>query len=317
MIQGILFTFIISFLGLMIAKLPLMSYLGSMVIAILLAIFYRQIFGYPEKWRTGIQFSSKKILRFAIILFGLKLNIQIILHQGLSLLAKGAITIVLAIVITTLIAKLIKADLNLSFLLGVGTGVCGAAAIAAVSPIIKAKEEDTAIGVGIIALMGTIFTVVYTIIYPILHLTAKQYGVWCGISLHEIAHVVAATSPAGQDALAIGLLSKLGRVFLLIPLSFIIVIWLKISKKHESSSKIEFPWFLIGFIIMAVVGTYIHIPTNVSNLISTDTSFLLTSAMVGLGLNVDFKILFQKSPKPLISMLIASIAISIVSFFLV
>lgn len=126
-----------------------------------------------------------------------------------------------------LLAKLFKANSSLSLLLGIGTGVCGAAAIAAVSPILKAKDEDTAIGAGIIALVGTIFAITYTILRPFLPLTDLQYGVWSGVGLHEIAHVALAGAPAGPDALAIALLAKLGRVFLLVPLSFILMYWMK------------------------------------------------------------------------------------------
>ncbi|TGU71773.1 putative sulfate exporter family transporter, partial [Mesorhizobium sp. M00.F.Ca.ET.186.01.1.1] len=142
-------------------------------------------------------------------------------------------------------------------MLGVGTGVCGAAAIAAVSPIIQAKEEDTAIGVGIIALVGTIFAILYTVLRPFLPLSALDYGMWSGISLHEIAHVALAAAPAGQDGLAIGLLAKLGRVLLLVPLCFLLMFWMKRSGKLQGEAKVEFPWFLIGFLVMSLFGSYV------------------------------------------------------------
>ena len=218
---------------------------------------YRQVAGYPEALRPGIAFSAKRLLRFAIILYGLKLNIDIVLHQGLFLLLRDAGTIVFAIVAMVLLARLFKADASLSLLLGVGTGVCGAAAIAAVSPILRADEEDTAIGAGIIALMGTVFAIAYTLIRPLLPLTNMQYGVWSGVSIHEIAQVALAAAPAGHDALAIALLAKLGRVFLLVPLSFIFVFIMKARGAHDPKAKIEFPWFLIGFIAMSLVGSYV------------------------------------------------------------
>src|SRR5690606_21607524 len=126
--------------------------------------------------RSGIQFSSKQLLRFAIILYGLKLNISVILDQGLGLLVWDAVVIVFAISAMVWLGKWVKADRSITFLLGVGTGVCGAAAIAVVSSIMKSKEEDTAMSVGIIALMGTIFSVTYTILRPILPLSPVEYG---------------------------------------------------------------------------------------------------------------------------------------------
>lgn len=319
---GIGFTFIIALMGFGLSKVPGLNYVGQLACAIIIAVVYRQIWGYPEKWRVGIQYSAKKLLRLAIILFGLKLNIDIVFHQGLGLLVRDVGTIVFSILLTVLLAKWFKADASLSLLLGIGTGVCGAAAIAAVSPILKTKDEDTAIGAGIIALVGTIFAIAYTIIRLFIPLTDLQYGVWSGVSLHEIAHVALAGTPAGPDALAIALLAKLGRVFLLVPLSFILMYWVKRKGKVKSGSgaKIEFPWFLIGFIIMSLFGSYVlghmfTIPVHVMDGVSFITSFILTMAMIGLGLNVSLKDLRTKALRPLLAMTITSVLLSVITFF--
>lgn len=316
---GIAFTCVIALMGYGLAKVPGFDHVGPLASAIIIAIVYRQILGYPEAIRPGIQFSAKKLLRLAIILYGLKLNIDIIIHQGLGLLVLDVGSIVISIFFTVLIARWLKADSSLSLLLGIGTGVCGAAAIAAVSPILKTKDEDTAIGVGIIALIGTLFSIAYTILRPYIDLTSIQYGIWSGISLHELAHVALAAAPAGQDALAIGLLAKLGRVFLLVPLSFILMYWVKRKKKEQSATKIEFPWFLIGFVAMSFFGSYVlgkhlFVPENVMNVVANLTTFVLTMAMVGLGLNVSLKDLRTKALRPLIAMLITSIVLSFLTF---
>ncbi|MFF2878338.1 YeiH family protein [Gottfriedia sp. NPDC057991] len=322
MIYGLAFTFIIAVLGFLMAKLPGFDHVGPLACAILLALVYRQFFGYPEKLRAGIQFSSKRLLRFAIILYGLKLNIIVIFNDGLPLLLKGAGTIIFSIVVLLLIAKWLKADFNLSLLLSIGTGICGAAAIAAVSPIIKSKDEDTAMAVGIIALVGTIFSIIYTLIYPLLPISPTEYGAWAGISLHEIAHVALAAAPAGQDALAHALLAKLSRVFLLIPVCFILLFWMKKKGKLDGEAKLEFPWFLIGFVIMSFVGSYVlgkEVPVskNFMSDIAAFTSFILTMSMTGLGLNINLKELRTKSLRPLIAIIITSILLSFVTFILV
>ncbi|WP_235846577.1 YeiH family protein [Neobacillus drentensis] len=317
---GIFFTFIIAILGFGLAKVPGINHVGPLASAIIIAVIYRQIFGYPEKIRSGIQFSAKKLLRYAIILYGLKLNIDVVFHQGMGLLVRDIGTIIFSIFLTIWLAQKIKADFSLSLLLGIGTGVCGAAAIAAVSPILKVKEEDTAIGAGIIALVGTLFSMGYILLKPFLHLTKNHYGIWTGISLHEIAHVALAAAPAGQEALAIALLAKLGRVFLLVPLSFILMYWMKRTGRIQSDMKIEFPWFLIGFLIMSLIGSYvlgklINVPPTILNDTSNLTTLLLTMAMVGLGLNVNLQELCSKALRPFIAMLITSILLSIITFF--
>lgn len=320
--MGIIFTFIVAVAGYLLAALPGLHLLGPLACAIILAIIYRQIAGYPEKIRSGVQFSSQKLLRFAIILFGLKLNIDTVLHQGLGLLTRDILTILFSIGLTLLIAKWLKADMQLALLLGIGTGVCGAAAIAAVSPILKAKEEDSAIGAGIIALVGTIFAVGYTVLLQFLPISATQYGIWSGVSLHEIAHVALAAEPAGKDALAIALLAKLGRVLLLVPLSFILVYWMKRREKQSggTQTKVSFPWFLLGFIAMSlfgsyVLGNYIHLSNQLLAFISFLTSFLLTMAMTGLGLNVHLKGLKEKALRPLLAMGITSILLAVATYF--
>jgi uncharacterized integral membrane protein (TIGR00698 family) len=329
-LAGILFTLIISALGFGLSKLPVLHPVGQLGCAILLAITYRQIWGYPEKLRTGIQFSSKKLLRLAIILYGLKLNMDVIFHQGLGLLAIDAGVIVFAIGLTMLLARWLKAESSLSLLLAAGTGICGAAAIAAVSPIIKAKDEDTAIGVGIIALVGTLFAIGYTIVRPFIPLSAEQYGVWSGISLHEIAHVALAAAPGGPDALAMGLLAKLGRVFLLIPVCLLLMWWMQRKagarmaegadgEAESAGGRIEFPWFLLGFIAMSVfgsyvLGTYIPAPETLMGGISNVTTFILAMAMTGLGLNVSLHDVRTKALRPLLAMSITSVLLTGIAY---
>lgn len=323
-IGGVAFTFLIAFFGYTIALLPGFNRIGQMATAILIAILYRQIFGYPELLRAGITFSSKILLRLAIVLYGLKLNIAIIIGEGMSLILAGTGVILFAILGTWWLAKLFKADANISLLAGVGTGVCGAAAIAAVAPVVKSKEKDTALGVAMIALTGTVISIIYTLLRPVLPLTDLQYGIWSGLTLHELAHVALAAAPAGEDATAMALLAKLGRVFLLVPLSFILLALMNRNKQSGGAkrTKIDFPWFLLGFIAMSLFGTYIlghYIPVNaeIMNGVSTGTTWLLTAAMVGLGLNVSLKDIRTRALRPFIAMLIISVLLSVIGFFVV
>ncbi|GGB42192.1 membrane protein [Lentibacillus populi] len=321
---GVAFTFFIALLGYLLALVPGFDHVGQLACAIIIAVVFQQIFGYPEVIRSGIAFSSKRLLRAAIILYGLKLNIDTVLHDGLGLLVRDAGVIIFAIFATIWIAKVLKADKMISLLLGIGTGVCGAAAIAAVAPIVKSRDEDTAIGVGIIALMGTIFAIGYTILRPFLPLDAIDYGIWSGSSLHEVAHVALAAEPAGEQATAIALLAKLGRVFLLVPLCFIFIYIMKRKNKdsEQPDAKIEFPWFLVGFIILSVLGSYVFghsIPVSdgVMNAVFNITTWLLTAAMVGLGLNVSLRDLRTKALKPLIAMTITSVCLTVIVYFIV
>ena len=141
--------------------------------------------------------------------------------------------------------------------------------------------------------------------------------------MHEIAQVVLAAAAGGEDGLAMGLLAKLGRVFLLIPLCFIFMFWMNRKNVGEgTSAKIDFPWFLVGFIAMSLLGSYVlghSVPVSegMLNGISTGTTWIITAAMVGLGLNVSLSDVRSKALKPLIAMAITSLVLSIITFFVV
>lgn len=150
-------------------------------------------------------------------------------------------------------------------------------------------------------------TLLYTFFQPYLSLSLTLYAIWGGISLHEIAHVAAAAAPAGSDALAMALLAKLGRVFLLIPLSFILSFWMRRQGSSGERQAASFPWFLLGFIASSIIGTYLPIPQSVLDDISKLASFLLAAGMVSLGLNVLLSSLRNRALRPLLAMLVASI----------
>lgn len=320
MILGICFTFIIALGGFALSEVPVLNKIGPLACAIILAILYRQFFGYPEIFRSGIDFTAKYVLRFAIILYGLKLNISIIFQDGPGLILNSIFAIIFAIFLMILLGKLLKANKNMCLLVGIGTGVCGAAAIAATAPIIKANEEDTAISIAMIALIGTLFSIGYTLILPIIPISNKLFGIWSGLSLHELAHVALAAEPAGENALAFGLLAKLSRVFLLVPVCGVLIAWMYMKNSSTTTnSKIAFPYFLLGFIGMSLLDSYVFghsiiVSESIMNSISSLTTFLLAAAMVGLGLNVSLYAIRTKAIKPLIAMLITSVTLSFVMY---
>ncbi|NIK71171.1 putative sulfate exporter family transporter [Paenibacillus sp. BK720] len=323
---GLLLTAAIATAAYELARLPGLDRIGQMALALTGTIITRQFIGYPERLREGIQFASKHLLRLAIVLCGLRLNISLLLHQGPALLLQGAVTIILAVGMTLGIARLLKADAPLSLLLGVGTGICGAAAIAAVSPIVKARDEDTAVSAGLIALIGTAAAIGYNVLQPLLPLTAGQYGIWSGLTLHEIAHVPLAAAAAGQDAVNAGLLAKLSRVLLLVPVSFILMLIMKRRNKGNNDpgtgTAIAFPWFLLGFAAMSLFGsltpgTPLELPAHAADQLLKAPSFLLAMAMVGLGLNVDLRALKDKALRPLAAMAAATVLLSAATYLLV
>ncbi|MFF2481167.1 YeiH family protein [Paenibacillus sp. NPDC058071] len=333
LLAGSGFTAAIAGASLVLAQLPVLHRAGPLTLSIIIAIIIRQLFGYPAMLRRGLQFSSKSLLRLAIILFGLKLNFNAIFDKGWGLLLQAAGVILLSVGGTLWLAKRLKADLPLSLLLGIGTGICGAAAIAAVSPILKSRGEDTALGAGLIALAGTVFSLGYTLLQPIVPITPEQYGLWSGISLHEIAHAALAAGAGGPDALAAGLLAKLARVLLLVPVCFILLAVIQRKERIRSQSagtdphskphgKLPLPWFLLGFAAMSAYGTFTSgtsfaLAAAAVEHASQATAFLLAMAMAGLGMQVDLSAVRTRALKPFAILILVSTLLSAVSLLAV
>lgn len=316
-ITGIAITFAAALFSMIVTNLPLLNNIGALAAAIFTAVIYRQFFGYPEAFKSGLEFSAKRLLKLAVILYGLKLNISIVFKDGPQLILISAGVIIFSIGLMILINSLIKGDKNIAVLLGFGTGICGAAAIASTSSIIKSKEQDAAISIGIISLVGTVFALIYSFIYNAFDMSVQSYAVWTGLSLHEVANVALAGFQAGDDGLSLAILAKLSRVLLLIPVCFLLIIFMK---KYQSSGEgrnaVAVPYFLFGFIIMSLINTLFTIPENVLYYIDQLTSLLLTMAMAALGLKVSFKDIKERAARPLLAVLITSVVLSTVTFFI-
>ena len=321
---GIGITLIIALVARYLAMLPFLSIMGQLVLAILLGMLYRAFFPIPENAAGGISFSSKKLLRFGIILLGVRLNLADVIEAGPKVLAIAIINIIFAIVVIYLLTKWFKVDQKLGILTACGTAICGAAAVVAISPQLKASDEDTAISAATVAILGTIFTLLYTLLYPVLGLTASGYGIFSGATLHEIAHVIAAADPGGQSAVDLAVIVKLSRVAMLVPIAIFIGMWSARKERIEhgnntkmSIREIPIPWFIVGFLVMSGVNTLNIIPPAMVSSIITISYLLIGMAMAGLGLGVQFSTFRKKGLPSFIAGGIGSILLSMLGFALV
>ncbi|MCY9660764.1 YeiH family protein [Paenibacillus chondroitinus] len=323
-VQGISITFVLAVVAKYLGSLPFLSIMGQLVIAILLGMLYRGVIGVPQQAIKGISFSSKRLLRYGIILLGMRLNLVDIVHAGTKVLAIAVINIVFTICVVYGIAKLFKVENRLGILTACGTAICGAAAVVAISPQIKANDNETAIGAATVAILGTIFTLLYTILYPILGLTAKGYGIFSGATLHEIAHVIAAAAPGGKDAVDLAVIVKLTRVALLVPVAIVLGVWTNRTERKKNTvvqkanwRSIPIPWFILGFLVMSGINTLGIVPTGFTNQIILLAYFLIAMAMAGLGLNVDLATFRRLGMKSFAAGFIGSVLLSILGYLLI
>lgn len=319
-LKGILLTLLIALVAKYIATFPFFSILGQLVIAIIVGMAWRAAFKVQDTWQVGIAFSSKKLLRLGIILLGMRLNLADIYHAGASVFLIAVINLLFALMVVYGLTKMLKVDQKLGILTACGTAICGAAAVVAIAPQIKANQKETAVGAAIVALLGTIFTLIYTVLYSILDLTPTEYGIFAGGTLHEIAHVIAAASAGGNEAIDIAVIVKLTRVALLVPVAIIIGIFYRRMDKSEEKKGFTLsiiPWFILGFLAMSAINSLGIIPANVAQTFVNIAYILIAMAMAGLGLNVEIKTFKELGVKAFIAGLIGSVCLTILGYILV
>ncbi|NQD67410.1 YeiH family putative sulfate export transporter [Bacillus haikouensis] len=320
-VKGVLLTAVLALVAGVMAGYPFFSVMGVMIISILLGMSWKGLMDVPHDAAPGITFSSKFLLRAGIILMGLRLNIEQIISAGFSIVLIDVIVIIFTLVFMLYLGKLLSIDRHLSALIAVGTAVCGAAAIVAVAPLISAKKELTAISVAFIAIMGTIVTIFYTFLYPVLGFTPHEYGILTGATLHELAHVIAAAAPGGDVSSDTAILVKLGRVALLIPVAIILGLFFSKRDKNAPRPKRSFkdlpvPWFIFGFLLMCLVNTVGFLPSAFTQMLIALSIFLLSMAMAGLGLSVNFAEFRKLNYKVLITGTAGSFALILLGWLL-
>ncbi|TVX95332.1 YeiH family protein [Cohnella terricola] len=291
---GIGLTLLIALASKYLSELPIISVMGQLVIAILIGILWRAGHGVSSQIAVGTNFASKKLLRFGIILLGMRLDWTDIAQAGPKVFLIAVIVIAFTLSAVYGFARLFKVEKRLGILTACGTAICGAAAVVAIAPQIKANDEETAIGAATVAILGTIFTLIYTILYPVLGLSPHSFGIFSGATLHEIAHVIAAAAPVGSEAVDMAVVIKLTRVALLVPVAIVIGVWANRSERRSREDRsgsswksVPIPWFILGFLIVSGIHSSGVVSDAVAGDVVVLAYMLLAMAMAGLGLNVD------------------------------
>ncbi len=301
-INGVLFVAIFAAAATMISDIEFIRSLGisPLVIGIVIGIFYANTLHNktPKEWSSGITFSGKKILRFAIVFYGFRITFQQIAEVGVEGFMVSLIMLSTTFVLGTWAGqKLFKMDRDTSMLSAAGASVCGAAAVLATEPVLKAEEHKTAIAVSMVVLFGTIAMFLYPALYNmgVFDMSAKEFGIYVGGTIHEVAQVVAvpASVPNASAEMAnSAVIVKMTRVIMIAPMLIILGIYLSFSAKKSGSEaggvKLVIPWFAVYFIGMAGFNSMGIVPQNIVDVINQIDTFLLTMAMTALGMGTVF-----------------------------
>jgi len=195
--------------------------------------------------------------------------------------------------------KVFKLDRQTAILIGAGSSICGAAAILATEPVIRAPAHKVTIAVATVVVFGTISMLIYPLLYPYLGLTEHAYGIFAGSTIHEVAQVVVAGHSISDAAAGTAVIEKMLRVMLLAP--FLLVLSFVVQGKKEGHKQsITIPWFAFLFIAVSGINSLNIIPTALTNLFIQLDTILLTMAMAALGLRTHLGAIRQAGVKPLL-----------------
>jgi uncharacterized integral membrane protein (TIGR00698 family) len=181
-----------------------------------------------------------------------------------------------------------------SYLITVGTAICGGSAIAAVAPITNAGDEDIAVSLGTVFVLNSIALFIFPAIGGALHLSQSQFGLWAALAIHDTSSVVGATAKYGAEALAIGTTVKLARALWIVPVALVTAYFVK------SKTRIQLPWFILLFCFAAVANTYLPIFGPEYGILSKLGRIGLTITLFLIGTGISRATIKQVGTRPLL-----------------
>ncbi|KAF5079128.1 hypothetical protein DSECCO2_133120 [anaerobic digester metagenome] len=289
--------------------------IGSPVLGILFGMILA-FWNRPAHFNEGIQFTSKKILQYAIILLGFEMNLFNIFSVGKQTLLLMVFTLSAAFLTAYFAGKLLKLDGNTKTLIGVGSAICGGSAIAATAPVINAKDEEIARSISTIFLFNVIAAFLFPALGHLFGMSDHTFGLWAGTAVNDTSSVVAAGYAFSDTAGNLSVIVKLTRTLAIVPITLILAVIT--SKKNAgenanySIAKI-FPWFVLGFLGASVLNTFLPIPSDATHFLSQAGKFMIVMAMAAIGLNTNIIKLVKNGARPIFLGFLCWLSVSVVS----
>lgn len=279
---------------------------------------------WPSFAAAGTSLASKKLMRIGVALLGAQVSVISLKAIGL----KGVLTVLLVVTLTIFgilaLSKLFKMSGELGLLIGVGFGVCGATAVAAIRPQTRATEEETSYAIALISLCGTLSIFTLPIIGQLIGLNDQTFGAWAGAAVHDVGQVIATASVWSDEAVQSAVVIKLARVCMLAPIVLILSLrhrryLTSLATQNQkdgvsvsaSTNKVPLvPFFVIGFIAVAIIQNTFDIPEGIHSAIVLLSKVLLGAGLVALGSSVRWKSIRAIGPRPMVMGLIAWVIVA-------
>lgn len=217
--------------------------------ALILGIIYGFSFVHP--YHIESRNLSTLLLKLAVVGLGFGMNLRQVVHAGKAGFFYTAISISSVMLLGWLLGRLFRVSKKASYLITVGTAICGGSAIAAIAPITNPNDEEMAMSLGTVFVLNSVALLLFPPIGTALHLTQSQFGLWAALAIHDTSSVVGASAKYGSQALQIATTVKLTRALWIVPLAMLTAYFAK------SRAKIQLPWFILFFCLAAVAYTYV------------------------------------------------------------
>lgn len=299
-ILGVAICMVVAILSIILERVIPGELLGSSIIALFMGTIINSFF-HPNWIKPALKFTSKRILKAAIVLLGASLSIGTIMTVGRMTFFVMIFTFAMCFGGGFFVRKLFGLNWKLSNLISAGTGICGGSAVAAIAPVIDADDKDIAFALSSTFLFDMVMVALYPVMGKFLGMTDIAYGIWAGTSVNDTASVVASGYAFSEAAGDFATMVKLTRTIAIIPTVLVFAyIGTRIKQKELQTvgegKKVSImkiiPWFIGGFLLLAIANSVGLIPLGVSNIMKTLSKFLMVSALAAIGLGTslaDFK----------------------------
>lgn len=281
----------------------LLPLVGGPVFGIVLGVIVRNLIAPPLACQPGIRFAGKQVLQWSIVALGFGLSLTQVARTGLDSLAVTLVTVAAAFASALLLGRLLGIPSKLKLLIGAGTAICGGSAIAAVTPIIKADEHDTAFAISTIFLFNLIAVLVFPALGHLMGMSQEGFGLWAGTAINDTSSVVAAGYSYGPLAGDQATIVKLTRATLIIPMCLVLAAleaW-----RHRRSGATDFslrrvvPWFILWFVVASALRTAGLVPDAWQPAIHAGAQFLIILALTAIGLSADLRRMAATGLRPI------------------
>lgn len=274
--------------------------LPAVVIGVVIALVRRP----TGRVVPGLGYSGSFLLQLAVVLLGAQLSLGVVAEVGAASFPVMIASLAVCLLGAFLLGRALRVDRRLATLIGVGTGICGASAIAAVSPVIAATGAEIAYAVSTIFLFNVLAVVLFPLLGHLLHLDPHAFGLLAGTAVNDTSSVVAAAGVFSTAALGYAVVVKLVRTLMIIPIS----VGLSVIESRRDAAREPLtlrrvarlvPWFLVGFLLIVAVNSLGAIPDAVRDGMVATSSFLVATALAAIGMSTDVRALRRSGWKPL------------------